>query len=401
MEAAMTITRPLRVAIVGAGIGGLTAAIALRARGVDARVYEQACELRALGAGVSIAPNGSRILSRLGLGSQLSAVAGPLSRYVFRTSDGAPIAGEPSTLSFGDPARTWFLHRGEFQRVLSDALPAEAITLGAKVVGATEHAGGVTVRFADRTSVDVDLLVAADGIHSRLQGSVGTPAHPVSEGIMAYRGLIPAERLSAVSAIGGLDTSAMWMGPQRSFLVYPVSAGRLLNVVAFVPTNLDVLESWTAPGDVDELAAAYAGWDRPVLDIIGAMDQTFRWGIYDREPLPRWSSERITLLGDSAHAVVPHLGQGANQAIEDAITLAVLLDGCAPTDLPSRLRLYQDLRLTRTREVRNGAREAGRVYRSADLPAADRATRIAAIFGHLAVDTYDAEAVAAQALAAV
>lgn len=393
--------RNVRVVIVGAGIGGLTTAIAMRARGIDARVYEQAGELKALGAGVSIAPNGSRMLTRLGLGDQLKAVAGPLSRYVFRTWQGEPIAGEPSSLSFGDPARTWFLHRGEFQRVLSEALPPGAIAFGRKVVGASEHSEGVTVRFADGGTVDADLVVGADGIHSRLQGAVCPPAEPVSEGIMAYRGLVAAERLTGVDAIGNLSTSAMWMGPSRSFLVYPVSAGRLLNVVAFAPTDLDVLESWTAPGDVRELAASYVGWDQPVLDIIAAMDETFRWGIYDRAPLPQWSSERITLLGDSAHAVVPHLGQGANQAIEDAVTLAVLLSDCAPADVSSRLRLYQDLRVARTRQVRDGAREAGRIYRSTDLSSHARAERIAAIFDGIAVDTYDAEDVALDALAAV
>lgn len=391
----------VRVAIVGAGIGGLTAAIALRAHGIDAHVYEQAGELKALGAGVSIAPNGSRILTGLGLAEPLKALAGPLSRYVFRTWQGQPIAGEPSSLSFGDPTRTWFLHRGEFQRVLGEALPSGAITFGAKVVGASERAGGVTVHFADGGAVEADLVVGADGIHSRLQGAVCHPAQPVSEGIMAYRGLVPAERLAGVDAIGDLSTSAMWMGPSRSFLVYPVSAGRLLNVVAFAPTDLDVLESWTAPGDIRELAASYVGWDQPVLDIIDAMDETFRWGIYDRAPLRQWSSERITLLGDSAHAVVPHLGQGANQAIEDAITLAVLLGECTPVDVPARLRLYQDLRLARTRALREGAREAGGIYRSPDLSSSARAERIAAIFDSIAVDTYDAERVARTALAAV
>jgi salicylate hydroxylase len=393
--------RALRVAIVGAGIGGLTAAIALRAHGVDAHVYEKASELKALGAGVSIAPNGSRVLTRLGLGAQLKAIAGPLSHYVFRTWQGEPIAGEPSTLSFGDPAHTWFLHRAEFQRVLCDALPTGAITFGRAVVGAIEGPDGVTVRFADGSTVETDLLVAADGIHSALQGVVSAPAQPVSEGIMAYRGLIPAERLSGIAPVGDLDVSGMWMGPERSFLVYPVSTGRLLNVVAFVPTDLEVLESWTAPGDVRELAAAYRGWDQPVLDIIGAMDETFRWGIYDRAPLSQWSSERVTLLGDSAHAVAPHLGQGANQAIEDAMTLAVLLDDCGPADVPSRLRIYQELRMIRTRQVRDGAREAGRTYRSTDLAASTRAAKIDAIFAGIAVNTYDAEQVAQQALASV
>lgn len=386
----------LRVAVIGAGIGGLSAAIALRANGIDATVYEQAHELKALGAGVAIATNGSRVLNHLGVGEALAKVAGPVTHYRFRTWQAEPIAGEPSTLSFGDPARTWFLHRGEFQQVLADALPPDALHLGRSCVGATEHTDRVRVDFADGTTVDADLLIGADGIHSRLQGKVTPPAEPVSEGIMAYRGLIPAER---VDGIADMRASSMWLGPQQSFLAYPVSAGRLLNIVAFVPTNLTVAESWTAPGDVAELAAAYRGWDPQVSAIIDAMDATFRWGIYDREPLDRWSSDRITLLGDSAHAVTPHLGQGANQAIEDAMTLAVLLRGAQPGELPDRLRRYEALRMKRTGHVRSQARAAGRIYRSTELAPRAQAEQLQVILDSVAINTHDAQQVAEAALA--
>lgn len=381
----------LRVAVVGAGIGGLTAAIALRANGIDATVYEQAHELKALGAGVAIATNGSRILTRLGMGSALAEIAGPVTHYQFRTWRAEPVAGEPSTLSFGDPARTWFLHRGEFQKALADALPPDALKLGQSCVGAREYRDGVQVEFADGTTADADLLVGADGIHSRLQGTVTRATEPVSEGIMAYRGLIPADRLHGIA---DLDASAMWLGPRQSFLAYPVSAGRFLNIVAFVPTNLTVAESWTAPGDVSELAAAYRGWDPRVSAIIDAMDSTFRWGIYDREPLDRWSSDRITLLGDSAHAVTPHLGQGANQAIEDAITLATVVRGARPDDVAARLRRYEELRMGRTAQVRRQARAAGRIYRSTDLTPREQADELQAILDSVAINTYDAESAA-------
>ena len=134
-----------------------------------------------------------------------------------------------------------------------------------------------------------------------------------------------------------------------SFLTFPVSGGALLNLVAFVPTDLDVEESWSAPGDVAALAAAYNGWAKQVRQVIEAMDHTFRWGIYDRAPLKTWSTDRITLLGDAAHAVTPQLGQGANQAVEDAITLAVLLQDAQAADIPMPPRRYEDLRIERTR----------------------------------------------------
>lgn len=385
----------LRVGVIGAGIGGLTAALTLRNHGVDVTVYEKARELRALGAGVAIAPNGYRVFDGLGIADALTAVAGRVTRTEFYTWKAEPVLADDSVL-WGDPDQALSLHRGDFQKVLVDALPDGTIQLGRDCVGATETDDGVRVDFADGSAVDVDLLVGADGIHSFLQGVVTEPAHPVSEGIMAYRGLIPVERLGGSYDMGILT---MWLGPGQSFLTYPVSAGSLLNIVAFVPTNLDVEESWTAPGKVAELAASYAGWDERLHAIIGTMDETFRWGIYDRDPLDRWSTDRITLLGDSAHAVTPHLGQGANQAVEDAATLAVLLEGAQPADIPDRLRRYESLRMDRTRQVRDGAREAGLTYRSNDLAPQQQAERIAGIYARIGTRDHDAEQVARDALA--
>jgi hypothetical protein len=149
---------------------------------------------------------------------------------------------------------------------------------------------------------------------------------------MAYRGLISAERLAWASE---LKDPALWLGAGRSFLLYPVAGGRLINMVAFVPTDTEAEESWSASGDVKALAAEYAGWDKPVQDTINSLDETFRWGIYDRAPLPYWSTGHITLMGDAAHPMVPHVGQGAGQSIEDAITLAVLLESARPLTSPA------------------------------------------------------------------
>ncbi|MGB8403608.1 MAG: FAD-dependent monooxygenase [Mycobacterium sp.] len=385
----------LKIAIAGAGIGGLTAAIALQQHGADVTVYEKAHELKELGAGVVIGANAERIYQRLGVRDELAAIAGKISGWTMQTWQDEPLTGWHAPY----PAdHTYPLHRAQFQRLLFDALPSGTVQLGRGIIGATENADGVQIELADGSRAQADLLVGADGIHSVVQGLVGAKSAPVSEGIMAYRGLIPAERLA-----GSYDMRrmSMWVGPGQSFLTFPVSDGALLNVVAFVPTDLDVEESWSAPGDVATFAAAYDGWAPTVQRVISAMDSTFRWGIYDREPLPTWSTDHLTLLGDSAHAVTPHLGQGANQAVEDAITLAVLLEDAARVDIPERLQRYDALRINRNRQVRDGAREAGLLYRSMDLAPGPQAARIVEIYDGLHLNTYDAEQIARDARAAI
>lgn len=382
----------LQVAIIGAGIGGLTAALALRARGIDVTVYEKAPESRELGAGVTIGENGARVYDSLGLRDSIAAIAGKVSGWSITTWRGEPLTGWRAPYH---PEQTYPLHRAEFQKLLFDALPPGTVHLGRGCTTAVEDADGVRIEFTDGSHARADILVGADGIHSVVQSMVGAKSEPVSEGIMAYRGLIPTARLKGVYDVGSISMS---VGPGQSFLTFPVSAGALLNVVAFVPTDLDVEESWSAPGDVAALAAAYDGWGNQVRRVIEAMDHTFRWGIYDRAPLSTWSTDRITLLGDAAHAVTPHLGQGANQSVEDAITLAVLLKDATLAEVPARLRLYEDLRIARNRVVRDGAREAGALYRSTDLAPGPQAERIVAIFDQLELDSYDAERVALAAI---
>jgi salicylate hydroxylase len=197
--------------------------------------------------------------------------------------------------------------------------------------------------------------------------------HPSSEGIMAYRGLVPTERLSWATHSSGLQ---MWMGSGRSFICFPVSQGRVINIVAFVPSNVESEESWSAPGDLRALAAEYDGWDAPVVQAIGALDETFRWGIYDRAPLPFWSTARVTLLGDAAHPMVPHFGQGAGQAIEDGFALAILLEDAKPADVPARLKTYEQLRLGHTSRVQAASRDAGRFYRSENEDVSERNRRM-------------------------
>ncbi len=357
----------LQIAVVGGGIGGLTAALALRARGLSVTVFEQAGELREIGAGVSIFPNATRLLQQIGLGDEIEKIGSPITGQVNRTSAGELIntSASPST---GVPS--YNVHRAEFLKLLADAQLEGTLHLGHRLSGARETSGRVHLTFSNGATVNSNVAIGADGIHSALQREIGLKTYPSSEGIMAYRGLIPIEKLSWAKDIGG--RMSRWIGKGRSFLCYPVSGGRLMNMVAFVPTNLDSEESWTAPGDLKALSAEYAGWDDPVLETIGALNSTFRWGIYDRAPLPYWSAGRMTLLGDAAHPMVPHLGQGAAQAIEDGFTLAVFLEGAKQQDVPKRLKAYERARLERTSQIQAMARENGRFFRAEYEDVAER-----------------------------
>jgi salicylate hydroxylase len=360
-------SKQLQIAIVGGGIGGLTAALALRARGLNVAVFEQADALREIGAGVSILPNAALLLQRIGLTDGIKEIGSAITGLLLRTSLGELI-NPPALTSTG--VQGYNVHRAEFLKLLIDAQPKGTLRFRHRLCAAKEINGHVQLTFSNGATVDADIVIGADGIHSALQREIGVKTYPSSEGIMAYRGLIPTERLSWAKNIGG--GMSMWIGNGRSFICYPVSRGRLMNMVAFVPTNLDSEESWTAPGDLKALGAEYVGWDDPVLETIGALDQTFRWGIYDRAPLPSWSTGQMTLLGDAAHPMVPHMGQGAAQAIEDGFTLAVLLESAKRKDVPRRLKAYEKLRIERTSRIQAVARDAGRFYRAKYENASER-----------------------------
>jgi salicylate hydroxylase len=368
---------PTNVVIVGGGIGGLFAAIALIAHGLRVSVYEQARALGEIGAGVFLTPNSVRQLQRVGLGPSVEkwgARVGSDSRY-FR-HDGAPIAPVQVTDSSGWNA-TFGMHRADLVDILASALPADVVHTGHRCTGFEQDGDVARVSFANGVVAEADLVIAADGIHSELRQNVVPPSRPIFSGSVSYRGMLTHELIPHWPT----GSWQMWLGKGKHFLTFPVRAGRLINYVGFVPADEESKESWSAPGDPDVLRQEFAGWDPRIGSLLQRVQATFRWALYDREPLPIWTRGRLTLLGDAAHPMLPHLGQGANQAIEDGMALATILACADRKTAPAALLAYERLRRERVALVQRGARENGLRY---DSSYADLGVRDAEITAHAA-----------------
>jgi salicylate hydroxylase len=342
----------LSIAVIGGGIGGSTAALALLAAGFDVHVYERAQVLREVGAGIVLTPNATRLLQRLGFGDRLEALGvAPLGWRQRRWQDGSTLLFAPLARAPGEPAMFYTSHRADVLAMLIAALPPERLHLGHRLVELTDHGERVEARFENGARIEADIVIGADGIHSAVRGLLFGPEQPRFTGCVAYRGMVPAERLR------GLELpleSQLWLGPGKHFVHYPVQNARLINFVCLIDRDAWTEESWTEPGDVAVALAAYAGWHEQVRAIISSVDEAFIWGLFDRAPLPRWSVNRVTLLGDACHPMLPFLAQGAAQAIEDGATLAAVL-AQSPDDVPAALRRYESLRLPRTARIQTTA----------------------------------------------
>ncbi len=387
---------PLRVAVCGGGIGGLFAANALIAHGLHVDVYEQAPALGEVGAGVFLTPNSVRHLYRLGLGpavEQWGARVGAASHY-FR-QDGSQIAAVQVADSAGWNA-TFGMHRADLVEFLAKALPAGVVHTGHRCTGFEERDDIARVSFVNGTTAEADVVVAADGIHSELRPYVFPPSRPVFHGTISYRGIVPHEAVPHWPT----DAWMMWLGKGKHFLTFPVRAGKLINYVGFVPADEEMKESWSAAGDPDVLRSEFGGWNPRIASVLRAVQKTFRWALYDREPLPGWSKSRLTLLGDAAHPMLPHMGQGANQSIEDGMALATILARADRGSASAALLAYERLRCGRVAEVQRGSRQNGLRY---DSMYADLAVRDAELAAHAAFrrTLYDYDVVPAAETAAL
>jgi salicylate hydroxylase len=384
-------SKKLQVAIVGGGIGGLAAANALRHRGIQVSVYEQSAALREVGAGVFVYPNSLRQLERIGLGPALAKVGAKVgSGSEYYRMDGT-VVGKILTTDSAGWNGMYGMHRADLLQVLADALPQDIIHTGHRCVGFSQDENGAQLSFENGNVVQADVVIAADGINSVLQKYVVEPSAPEYSGFRAYRGVIPMDKLPDWRP----EAHQVWMGDGKHFMVFPLRSGTLVNYVGFVPMDIQTAESWSAVGDRDELAASFEGWDPRVTGLLSKVETCFWWGLFDRKPLGKWTNGRLALLGDAAHPMLPHLGQGANQAIEDGTALAVMLEGLGKTDaVADALQRYEALRRPRASKVQTEARRNGMRYDSMseykDLAQRDREIASSATFRKSLYD-YDIE----------
>ncbi len=344
----------IKVAVVGAGIGGLSAAAALRRRGIDVEVFEQAPALGEVGAGVAIATNGWRLLEHLGVLDRLRATSSTLDRgYLQLREDGSLISvlRAPGAVVYG-------VHRADLLDVLASTIPESIVHTGHRLTSLRQEEDAVELSFEHGATYSADAVIGADGIHSVVRPQLVEDIAPVSSGTAAYRALVPVRSEDDWE----WGTSKIWIGPGRHFLVYPVRADRLINIVAVVPALGGERDSWSAPGDPKELSNEFAGWDPKVQGLIERVEDTFLWGLFDRAQLSTWADGRVTLLGDAAHAMLPHLGQGANQTIEDGFALAAALEGVDAAGVPAAFQVYEGLRRERASTVQQSSRAFGNLF---------------------------------------
>lgn len=381
----MTVPR-MRVAIIGAGIGGLTLGLLLRQRGVDAQIYDQADELREVGAAVALAANGTRVLRRVGLGEQLAEFSVEPTEVIYRHwQSGRRIVAFPMREQYNKRygAEFFAIHRVHLQHILATAWGAAGLKLNSRLVRLEQRPDDVVrMHFAGGQSAEADLVIGADGVHSVVRNWLSGGAHAVAySGTSGFRGIVA---IDALPSLPDPMSFQLWFGPGAHFLSYPITGG-LLNFLAVVPGP----DPWQHPSwRVDEPAETAAGifqdWHRPVVDMIEAVEQSPRWGLFSLPPLQRWHRGNVVLLGDAAHAMLPHEGQGANQAIEDAAVLAEFVAGAKRAELSDALRRYEILRRPRTRFIQRSSWINSDVFHLADGPeVVRRDARLSDLSAHL------------------
>ena len=329
------------IIIAGAGIAGLCLSLVLRKHGVEVRVLERSAELTEVGAGIQISANGMRVLRWLGLEDDMRAVAcNPRSFRAVDWRDGH----ELHTIAYREDH--FQLHRADLLNILKGHLSDSVIQLNESVTDVAQTASGVSVK-SDRTTYTADALIGADGIHSTIRELLFGADQPRFAGHICWRFLVDSGKLATV------PEPLTWHGPRGHIVMYPVSAGRRVNIVAYVESSEWFVKSWHLEASRDEVHRAYPGWDPAVHDLIDAAGRVNKWAMFVRDPLPRWTDGCVTLMGDAAHPMLPFLAQGAVMAIEDAYALGTLL---ARLPGAAAVKKYEELRLPRATAVQLAAR---------------------------------------------
>ena len=367
LAAALAVAASRTLVIAGAGIGGLTAALALAKRGFRTVVLDQAEQLEETGAGIQLSPNATRVLGQLGVADRLRAVAvAPTAIRVMRAKDGTQIVRIPLSdceERYGSPY--WSVHRGDLQAALIAACrehPDIRLELGARVETFATHSNGVTVKaMRGQSAVDAQGvgLIGADGIWSMVRNGIegATPLKFAKR--VAWRALVPAEMASPAMREPEIS---LWLGRKGHIAHYPVQSGRTINIVA-IAADTWTDTGWSTQSTPSEVMAKFpAGvWSRHVRDLLGIPERWLKWALAERPQPKHWSQDQITLLGDAAHPMLPFLAQGAAMAIEDAFVLANRLSE-NPDNLPQAMQVYENDRRARTAKVQRAARSNGKVY---------------------------------------
>ena len=349
--------RGKRIAVIGGGIGGLAAAVALDQRGFEVAIYERSNKLEEVGAGLQVGPNAVKVLYALGLKGALHRNAFEPTNMVSIKWDDASLRHRvplkaTATAAYGAPYMT--AHRAHIHGMLRDALPDSAITLGATCIGAFTQGATAVSRFADGREVEADAVIGADGIRSAIRAQLFGADQPRFTEMMCWRCMVPMEHVpTRIGPVGSVELAHGeyfgWIGPNGHVICYPIGPGDTLNIFAGHVTDQWVEESWSVPSSQAELLAAYEGWNEALLGMFRHVRHVFKWGIYDRDPVPEWTKGRVTLLGDAAHPTMPTLAQGGNMAIEDGYVLARNL--ARHDDVDAALMSYVRERQPRTARI--------------------------------------------------
>ena len=357
-----------KVAIIGAGIGGLTAALALIRQGIGVDIYEQAPELKELGAGVQISSNGTRVLDALGLGAEaerLGVVVAGKEIRLWSTGQTWKLfdLGAVSVERYGFPYMMF--HRGDLHAVLLEAIRRErpdAIHLDRKCIGLTQNADSVTLAFERGDPATATLGIGADGVQSRVRLAVFGADRPEFTGIVAWRVLVPRERVP--NGIR-LNVGTNWVGPGGHCVHYPVRGGTLLNFVGLLERDDWRVESWTVQGSADEFCNDFRNWHPDIHATIRSGDTPYKWALFARPPMPSWTEGRVTLLGDACHSMLPMMAQGAVMALEDGLVLGRCVKKYGV--VPEALQRYEAVRRERANKCVQAAIENTKRFHNPEL----------------------------------